>query len=146
MRRRVLLASSIGLATLAAAVGQAAGGAEDPEVLGPGQVTVEVRIGHSRFVPDRLVVARGTTVRFEVRNGDPIAHELIVGDATVHARHERGREPAHGPVPGEVSVAPLSTASTTFTFDRTGTVRFACHLPGHLAYGMVGTVEVRDPG
>ena len=33
-------------------------------------------------------------------------------------------------------------ASTTYAFDEPGTFTFACHLPGHLAYGMSGTVDV----
>jgi uncharacterized cupredoxin-like copper-binding protein len=32
---------------------------------------------------------------------------------------------------------------TTVVFAQPGTYRFICHLPGHEAYGMVGTVVVR---
>lgn len=78
-------------------------------------------------------------------NHDPIGHELIIGDAEVHARHATGHEPAHGEVPGEVSVAPGAKASTTFPFTQPGPVLFACHLPGHFAYGMKGTVRVVTP-
>jgi uncharacterized cupredoxin-like copper-binding protein len=83
-----------------------------------------------------------TEVRFVVVNHDPINHELIVGAAEVHDRHEHGTEPAHDPRPGEVSVAPDARASTTFWFHEEGTVLYACHLPGHLAYGMHGQVVV----
>ena len=110
--------------------------------LGPGTATVHLTIRHSRFSPDRIEVQPGTTVRFVVDNGDPIGHELIIGDAGVHLRHENGTEPTHAPRPGEISIPGLSTAETTFTFDETGPVLFACHLPGHFAYGMSGTVEV----
>ena len=48
----------------------------------------------------------------------------------------------HPPVPGEVSVGPNATASTIYVFDEPATVEFACHLPGHLAYGMRGEIEV----
>ena len=75
-------------------------------------------------------------------NRDPIGHELIVGDGEVHARHELGNEPTHPPVPGEVSVAAHSRASTTYAFHEPGTVLYACHLPGHFAYGMRGRVVV----
>ena len=60
-------------------------------------------------------------MRFVVRNTDPIDHELIVGDAAVHARHERGNEADHGAIPGEVSVAAGEVAETTFRFDEAGT-------------------------
>lgn len=107
-----------------------------------GTATVELTVRHSRFSPSALVVPHGTTVRFVVHNADPIAHELIIGDAGLHARHEGGTERWHPPRPGEVSVDIASVAETAFTFDRPGTVRFGCHLPGHWAYGMQGTVRV----
>ena len=114
------------------------------DVLGPGEVSVELGIEHSRFSFDRLQVRPGTTVRFQVRNTDPIAHELIIGDDEVHDRHATGTEATHPPVPGEVSVGPHETGVTTYAFDEAGTVVFACHLPGHLGYGMEGVVVVTD--
>jgi uncharacterized cupredoxin-like copper-binding protein len=81
-------------------------------------------------------------VRFLVRNDDPIDHELIVGDERVQLRHEKGTEAWHPPRPGEVSVAAGALATTTFTFDATGTTEFACHVPGHYAFGMKGVVRV----
>jgi uncharacterized cupredoxin-like copper-binding protein len=117
---------------------------DDPaeDALGPGTVTVDLQVHHSRFRPARLRVVEGTTVRFVVRNTDPIDHELIVGDAAVHRRHERGTEPYHPPKPGEVSVAAGETAETTYEFAERGTVEMACHLPRHLTFGMRGEVEV----
>ena len=110
--------------------------------LGPGVVTVEVGINRSRFDLGSLRVQEGTIVRFVVHNRDPIDHELVVGNAEVHRRHRAGSEERHPPVPGEVSIAPGSTALTFYQFDTSGTVTYACHLPGHEAYGMRGTIEV----
>jgi uncharacterized cupredoxin-like copper-binding protein len=112
------------------------------EALGPGHATVTLTIEHSRFTPGRIAVAEGTHVVFRVVNGDPIDHELIVGPAEVHERHEHGTEAEHGAVPGEVTVRAGETAETTYHFDQSGTVVFACHLPRHLAYGMRGEVAV----
>ncbi len=114
-------------------------------VLGPRPVTVELQVRNSHFRPARVRVRPATEVRFVIVNHDPIGHELIVGDAEVHARHATGHEAAHGEVPGEVSIAPGATASTTFAFTDPGRVLFACHLPGHFAYGMKGTVRVVAP-
>ena len=110
--------------------------------LGPGLVTVDVGIHYSRFSLSTLHVRTGTLVRFLVHNDDPIHHEFIVGDASVHARHEHGTESTHPPVPGEVSVAPEDVGETFYRFDTPGRFEFACHLPGHLAYGMSGWVVV----
>ena len=104
--------------------------------------TVELRVHHSRFIPARVSVPAGTNVRFVVRNEDPIDHELIVGDERVQLHHEKGTEAWHPPRPGEVSVAAGALATTTFTFVTTGTTEFACHVPGHYAFGMRGAVTV----
>ena len=128
----------VGLAILAAATGVSAAAAARSGVR-----TIEMTIHHSRFSPAAFEVDRGEQVRFVVRNDDPIAHELIVGPMSVQDRHESGREQWHPPLPGEVSVALFSTAETTYTFDRSGTVWFGCHLPGHWDYGMQGRFVVR---
>lgn len=111
-------------------------------VLGPGEVDVVLDIDYTRFTPSRVRVGEGTRVRFVLRNHDPIRHELILGPPDVHARHATGTEAVHPPRPGEVTVEPNATASTTYQFDETGALIFACHLPGHNEYGMSGVVEV----
>jgi uncharacterized cupredoxin-like copper-binding protein len=118
--------------------------ASEPEVLGPGLVTVDLGIHYSKFSFDELHVRKGTTVQFMVRNDDPIYHEFIVGDAAVHARHQHGTEKSHPPVPGEVTVKPEDVGTTFYDFDRAGKFEFACHLPGHYGYGMKGFVTVEE--
>lgn len=113
---------------------------------GAGERTVVVTMHHSHFQPAQLRVAPGERVRFVLRNTDPIDHEFILGDAAVQARHEQGRQRQHhGDVPGERSVAAGQEAATSYAFPASaagGTLQFACHLPGHYAYGMHGTVRV----
>jgi len=104
--------------------------------------TVGVTIHYSRFDPSTLSFDPGTTVRFEIRNTDPIDHEFILGDEEVQAIHERGTEAHHGARPGEISIPAGTTRITTYTFAEAGRLIFGCHLPGHYAYGMRGTVTV----
>ena len=108
--------------------------------------TVVVTMHHSRFEPSVVPVAPGERVRFVLRNTDPIDHEFILGDDAVQRRHEQGRERhPHGDVPGERSVAAGQEAATTFTFPAAldgQALEFACHLPGHYAYGMHGLARV----
>lgn len=136
------------LLSVSQAAGRSSGGDRPPggpagsDPLGPGVVTVDLTVRYSHFSPDRVDVVPGTTVRFVIHNDDPINHEFIVGDDEVHRRHESGTEASHPPVPGEVSVPAESVAETTFEFAETGSVLFACHLPGHFAYGMQGHVVV----
>jgi uncharacterized cupredoxin-like copper-binding protein len=56
--------------------------------------------------------------------------------------HEEGTEASHGARPGEISVPAGETVETTFTFpDQLAPGwEFACHLPGHYAYGMHGPI------
>jgi uncharacterized cupredoxin-like copper-binding protein len=111
-----------------------------------GARTVMVTMRHSRFEPSVVRVEPGERVRFVLRNTDPIDHEFILGDDAVQGRHEQGRERHHhGDVPGERSVAAGQEAATTYAFPSTldgQALEFACHLPGHYAYGMHGTVRI----
>lgn len=103
--------------------------------------TVEIGLRYSRFTPSELAVGPGETVRFVLRNDDPIHHEFILGDAEVQRIHEIGEEPHHAK-PGEISVPAGETAVTTYRFGEPGTLLFGCHLPGHWSYGMRGTVRI----
>jgi uncharacterized cupredoxin-like copper-binding protein len=104
--------------------------------------TVHVRIHLSRFEPGAFVFAPGDRVRFVVHNADPIPHEFILGDRTVQLLHERGTEAYHPPRPGEMTMAPGDTMTTTYAFEEPGRLTLGCHLPGHYAYGMQAPVVV----
>lgn len=108
-----------------------------------GERTVTLTLEHSSFRPDRLHFSAGDTVRFVVKNTDPIDHELIIGEARVQRVHEQGTESHHGDKPGEISVPAGETAETTYTFDRPGRLLFGCHLPAHYDFGMRGTISVQ---
>ena len=129
-----------GLAAVLLAASLAAGRAPEPT---PSQTrTVSITIHFSRFDPASIDAAAGETVRFVIRNTDPIDHEFILGDDRVQAIHERGTEAVHPPKPGEVSAPAGATVSTTYTFPAAGELTFGCHVPGHFAYGMRGTMSV----
>jgi uncharacterized cupredoxin-like copper-binding protein len=127
-------ALSLGLAGIAAAWAHAPG-------LAP--VTETIGIHYSHYDQSQISVPAGVAVTFVLRNDDPIDHEFIVGDAAVHERHRTGTEPVHGSRPTEVTIPAGTTRLTTIVFTTPGSYQFICHLPGHEAYGMVGTVVVR---
>jgi uncharacterized cupredoxin-like copper-binding protein len=133
---------AVGIALGLGLAGIAAAWADAP---GSGPVTVEIPIRYTHFDRDLVTVQAGSPVTFVLRNGDPIDHEWIVGGAGVHERHRAGTEPVHASRPTEVTVRAGSTVSTTVTFSDPGTYLYVCHLPGHEAYGMVGTLRV-TPG
>jgi uncharacterized cupredoxin-like copper-binding protein len=127
------IALSLGLAGMAAAWAHA-----------PGLAPVEVEIGihYSHYQRSLVTVPAGVRVTIVLRNDDPIAHEWIVGDAALHERHRTGTEPVHDSRPTEVTIPAGTTRATTITFNTPGTYLYICHLPGHEAYGMVGTLVV----
>jgi len=137
-----------GLGRLAAGLGLLAAVALpacSPAAAAPSVRTVSVTIHYSRFSPDHLQVPAGTTARFRITNTDPIDHEFILGDQAVQDEMERTTETVHdGSVPGMVSVPALSTATAVVTLPRpAGTsLIYACHLPGHDAYGMRGLLTI----
>ena len=110
--------------------------------------TVAVTIHYSHFSPASLTVAAGEAVRFSITNRDPIDHEFILGDQAVQDREEAGTDLIHdGTVPGMVSVPAGRTVSTVVPFPRHPAERsvvYACHLPGHYAYGMRGLLTIRS--
>ncbi|MEW6476070.1 MAG: cupredoxin domain-containing protein [Actinomycetota bacterium] len=111
-----------------------------------GAPTVKITARYSRFEPDRVTVEPGSTVRFVIHNADPIDHEFIIGPPETHDIHERGEPHFHtGAVQGEVTVPAGATVETTWTFGPSGSpdVTYACHLAGHLAYGMHGKARIR---
>jgi uncharacterized cupredoxin-like copper-binding protein len=101
---------------------------------------VRLVIHHSRFSAEHVHVPSGR-VTFIVRNSDPIDHELIIGDRAAQDSHEGGTE-THHDAPGEITVPAGRIAETTYTFAPSHPTLFGCHLPGHWAYGMHGTLEV----
>jgi uncharacterized cupredoxin-like copper-binding protein len=137
VRRFVTRAAALSLGAAAIVAGLAGCGS------GPAPVTEATVVFHfSRFDTKRVTVPAGAPITFTLDNQDPIEHEWIVGTDEVHARHRTGTEPHHDAIPTEVTVPAFTTKATTVRFDTPGTYRFICHLPGHEAYGMKGTVKV----
>jgi uncharacterized cupredoxin-like copper-binding protein len=109
-----------------------------------GPVTVEIHIRYSHFEPSAVTVPVDRPVTFVLINDDPIDHEWIVGDQSLHERHRTGTEARHDARPTEVTIDAMSTRPTTITFIDTAPLQYICHLPGHEQYGMVGTLEISE--
>jgi uncharacterized cupredoxin-like copper-binding protein len=109
---------------------------------GAGPLRIEIVLHYSHYQPSAISIPAGRAVTFVLRNADPIDHEWIVGDAALHERHRTGTEAHHDARPTEVSIDALTTRETTVSFSTPATLTFVCHLPGHEAYGMVGTLTV----
>ena len=129
MNRLVLVGALLAVLTISGAPGA------DPARL-------TIRFHYSHFEPDVVTVPAGVPVTITLSNDDLIDHEWIVGPPAVHEIHRHGTEAVHNARPTEVSIDALTTRETTVTFDTATTLTYVCHLPGHEAYGMVGTLTV----
>jgi len=127
---------SIAAVLLLALLAISCGGGADASA----EATIAIHFSH--FVPEEVTVPAGVPVTITLRNDDPIEHEWIVGPPDVHERHRTGTEPYHDQIPTEVTIPALDSRTTTLTFERAGEYQYICHLPGHEAYGMVGTIHV----
>jgi plastocyanin len=138
-RATVGLGLGLAIAVLTGLAANAVARSQDP-------LEIAISIHYSHFEPALVTVPAGRAITFVISNTDPIDHEWIVGDAATHERHRTGTEPVHDARPTEISSPAGSVRRTTVTFSGTaaaaGSEQYICHLPGHEAYGMVGTVVI----
>ena len=127
--------------------------------------TVNIEMTDLAFSPKTLELKAGETVRFVLVNKGQLLHEFNLGNAAMHAAHQKemlemqqsgmltptGMSHAgmdHGSMgmqhddPNSVLVEPGKTAELTWTFTRADNLEFACNVPGHYQAGMVGKVKV----
>jgi uncharacterized cupredoxin-like copper-binding protein len=112
-----------------------------------------------RYRPSSIMVRAGHRVTFDVTNAGKLPHEFILGDRAAQLVHEREMRAAtggemdmdmhahmhlHGAA-GGLTVPPGQTRRLTRTFDQPGIVLYGCHVPGHWAAGMRGTIVVLAP-
>jgi uncharacterized cupredoxin-like copper-binding protein len=112
--------------------------------------TIEIRmLDTMRFVPDRITVREGETVRLVVRNAGKVLHELVIGtpdELKAHADLMKKHPGMEHDEPYMAHVAAGRRGELVWNFNRAGTFQFACLLPGHFEAGMVGTIVVQPEG
>jgi len=108
--------------------------------------TIEIRmLDTMRFVPDRIELREGETVRIVLRNAGATTHELVLGTRQVldeHAALMMKFPDMEHDEPYMAHVAPGRRGEIVWTFNRAGEFDFACLIAGHYQAGMVGTVRV----
>ncbi|MFK0088399.1 cupredoxin domain-containing protein [Pseudomonas sp. NPDC090755] len=125
--------------------------------------TVEIVMGDMYYEPRSLKVKAGETVRFVLINKGAVVHEFSLGDAVMHARHQKEMIAMQGQMdhaamghggmqhggasmkhddPNTVMVEPGKRAELTWTFSQSTPIEFACNVPGHYQAGMVGKLTI----
>ena len=109
--------------------------------------TIEVAMGDDmRFVPDRIEVRQGETVRLRVRNRGKVMHEFVLGtkkELDEHAALMLKFPNMEHDEPYMAHVAPGKTGEIVWHFNRAGEFDFACLIAGHYQAGMVGRIRVQ---
>lgn len=112
--------------------------------------TVEVHMSDAmRFNPDRLAVRQGDTVKFVVRNGGKVMHEMVIGterDLKAHAEQMKKHPGMEHEEPYMAHVGPGGKEEIVWQFTMPGEFMFGCLIPGHFEAGMVGSITVAAAG
>lgn len=150
-----LAALSVGIfSAMAGASGTHTGGHGAAGTIGqPGKAerisrTVTITMLDSmRYRPASVVVKKGETIKFIVKNAGKMKHELVLGTEKELQEHyevmKKNPEMEHDDA-NMVTVQPGETGEIIWHFTQTGTVGFACLLPGHYDAGMKGSVRVKS--
>ena len=99
-----------------------------------------------RFTPSRFIVAKGETIRFEVKNTGKLKHEMVLGTMEELKQHaalmQKFPEMEHED-PNAVGVEPGKTGVLLWKFSKAGEFDFACLVPGHFEANMKGKISVK---
>ena len=99
-----------------------------------------------RFVPDKLTIRRGETVKFVVKNHGKQMHEMVIGsmkELKEHAELMKKHPTMEHDEPYMAHVAPGKTETMVWQFTKAGEFHFGCLVPGHFEAGMVGRITVK---
>lgn len=98
-----------------------------------------------RFVPDRIEVREGETVRLRLSNKGRQMHELVIGtkkELDEHAALMLKFPGMQHDEPWMAHVAPGKGGEIIWHFNRAGEFDFACLIAGHFQAGMLGKIRV----
>ena len=108
--------------------------------------TIEIRMSDQmRFVPERIEVREGQTIRLVHRNDGKLKHEFVLGtkkELDEHAALMQKFPDMEHDEPYMAHVAPGRKAEIIWHFNRAGEFEFACLIPGHYQAGMIGKARV----
>lgn len=98
-----------------------------------------------RYTPSNIQVKQGETVRFVVKNSGQIKHELSLGtekELLEHLEQMKKFPDMEHDEPSKITLAPGKQGEIVWQFTKSGTVNFACLMPGHYEAGMRGSIKV----
>ena len=146
-----IVAAFLTTSATAFASGNHAGGHDESPIGKPGlstkiQRTITIEMSDNmRYSPENVMVNKGETIRFVVKNVGQVRHELSLGTPEELAEHleqmKKFPEMEHDE-PSKITLDPGKSGEIVWQFTRPGEVDFACLMPGHYEAGMKGNVTV----
>ena len=108
--------------------------------------TVDITMSDAmRFSPASVSVKRNETIRFVLKNGGKLKHEMVLGtirELKAHAALMLKFPGMEHVDPNQASVEAGQTGELVWQFTKAGTFDFACLQAGHYEAGMRGKVVV----
>ncbi|MEO6577976.1 MAG: plastocyanin/azurin family copper-binding protein [Candidatus Limnocylindria bacterium] len=98
------------------------------------------------FEPASIEVKVGETITFKLINAGKIPHDFTLGDEATQDEHDADMAsgmPGMGQEePNAMTLDPGATGEMTWHFTAPESILFGCHIPGHYAGGMVGSMMI----
>ena len=108
--------------------------------------TIKMLATDIKFTPTVVSVLKDETVRFEIVNNGKLEHEFVLGDSAEQVEHDKEMAAMPGMKMDHVNgvaIGPGQSARLVWTFTASGTLQYACHVPGHFVAGMVGKLTIK---
>lgn len=142
MKKRVTVFFSImmfGVVSVAAGLNHEQNGATRADIGKPGDSvnvtrTIEIRAIDNRFLPSRINVMQGETVKFIIKNEGMRRHEMVIDtleNLKEHAKMTRSNPGLVREDPNYINLLPGEQKELIWHFTESGSVDFACGYPGH---------------
>lgn len=115
----------------------------------PGKVSRAISVDMNdamRFIPDRISIKRGETIKFLVTNSGVLKHEMVLGNMEglkEHAELMRKFPEMEHAEPNQITLGPGKSGELVWQFTTEGTFYYGCLQSGHLEAGMIGTIVVK---
>ena len=106
--------------------------------------TIEIKTMDNHFLPSRINVKQGETIKFIVKNEGMRRHEMVIDsleNLKKHAQMMRSNPGLISEGPNFVDMLPREQKELVWHFTESGIVNFACGYPGHFK-GMRGKIYV----
>ena len=108
--------------------------------------TIEIEMSEMKFSPPQIEVKRGEQIRFVIRNDGTEDHEFLLAttkENLAHAEVMKKHPHMEHDDPNGVRLSPYKSAELVWKFTKAGTFEYACLIPKHRDYGMLGHVVVK---